>query len=88
MTGRCIALSGSAGTGKSTLGRALAERLELPYIEEGMRKRVNAGLKLYKLDDRARRALMHEMWEEQRERELAAPEGFVADRSSIDFAAF
>lgn len=83
-----IALSGSAGTGKSTLGRALAERLGVPYIEEGFRERVDAGLELYKLDERGRRALIRDLWQEQRERELATTDGFVSDRSSIDFAAF
>lgn len=41
-----IAVSGSAGTGKSTLAMALAERFELPYLEEGFRKRREAGLDL------------------------------------------
>jgi len=88
VSARRIALSGSAGTGKSTLARILAERLDLPYIEEGFRERVNRGLKLYELDERQRRELMKDMWEEQRERELAAADGFVSDRSSVDFAAF
>ena len=39
-----IALSGSAGTGKTTLGHALAESLDLPFVEEGMRERIGAGL--------------------------------------------
>lgn len=88
MSARRIALSGSAGTGKTTLARALAARLDLPYIEEGFRERVKRGLKMYKLDERQRRELMRDMWEEQRERELAATEGFVSDRSCVDFAAF
>lgn len=83
-----IAFSGSAGTGKTTLARALAERLDVPYIEEGMRERVRAGLALYKMNDDQRRDLMRELWNEQREQELAAKEGFVSDRSAIDFAAF
>jgi predicted ATPase len=85
---RRFALSGSAGTGKSTLGRALAERLGLPYIEEGIRSRVSAGLKLYELDEAGRRALVSELWEEQHEQEERATAGFVSDRSSIDYAAF
>jgi adenylate kinase family enzyme len=31
--GRRIAIVGASGNGKSTLGRALAERLSLPYVE-------------------------------------------------------
>ena len=39
-----LGLSGSAGTGKSTLGRALAAALDVPYLPEGMRSRLEAGL--------------------------------------------
>lgn len=86
-----LALSGSAGTGKSTLGAALAERLELPYLAEGMRGRIEGGLNLHALDHGALRGLVLELWEEQRaaeDRAIAAAGGFVADRSSVDFAAF
>jgi len=83
-----IAFSGSAGTGKTTLARAVAERLGVPYIEEGFRRRVDEGLLLYKLDDAQRRDLMRDMWVEQRALERAASDGFVSDRSSVDFAAF
>ena len=88
MNSPAIAFSGSAGTGKTTLGRALAARLGVPYIEEGFRKRVNEGLLMYKLDDAQRRDLMREMWEEQRELEFAATAGYVSDRSCVDFASF
>jgi len=86
-----IALSGSAGTGKSTLARALAARLELPYIAEGMRTRIEGGLDLHRLDHDGLRALLLELWEEQQALEDAAVAqagGFVADRSPWDFAAF
>lgn len=89
--GRRIALSGSAGTGKSTLGRALAERLGLPYIPEGMRRRLEGGLDLHSLDHDQFRALLWELWAEQVDAEdaaLAAHGGFVADRSPYDYAAF
>lgn len=86
-----LALSGSAGTGKSTLGRALAERWGVPYLPEGMRRRLEAGLDLHRLDHFGLQALVAELWEEQRAAEdaaVAAAGGFVADRSSVDFAAF
>jgi len=83
-----IVFSGSAGTGKSTLARALAGRLGVPYIEEGIRPRVERGLKLYLLDESQRRDLIRELWEEQRAAQDAAPGGFVADRSAVDYAAF
>lgn len=83
-----IALAGSAGTGKTTLARRLADELGLPYIAEGMRTRIEAGLVPLALRPAEMRALMWEMWREQRAAEDGAPRGFVADRSSIDFAAY
>ena len=86
-----IALSGSAGTGKSTLGRALAHRLEIPYLPEGMRDRIEAGLSLHALDHAELKALVQDLWAEQHAREEAAIRehgGFVADRSPVDFLAF
>jgi alpha-ribazole phosphatase len=85
---RRIALSGSAGTGKTTLGRRLAKELGLPFVEEGMRKRLEGGLDLHTLDHDDMRALLLELWEEQCAAEDAAPDGFVSDRSAADFAAF
>jgi len=86
--GRRIALSGSAGTGKTSLGRALAESMGVPFIEEGMRTRLESGLDLHGLGHRQMWELLDELWREQAEREAAAPDGFVADRSAVDFAAF
>jgi nicotinamide riboside kinase len=83
-----VALSGSAGTGKTTLGRALAERLGVPFLEEGMRRRIAGGLVLHDLSRAELRALVLELWREQRTLEERAPGGFVADRSSLDYAAF
>ena len=83
-----IALSGSAGTGKTTLGRRLAAHLGVPFLEEGMRRRLEQGLQLHRLDPEALRALVEELWEEQLALEEAATGGFVADRSAADYAAF
>ncbi|MBL8861695.1 MAG: histidine phosphatase family protein [Planctomycetes bacterium] len=83
-----IAISGSAGTGKTTLGRALAAELGVPFVEEGMRRRIEQGFRPHGYGAREWAALMRELWQEHRAAEDAAPDGFVADRSSLDFAAF
>jgi len=88
---RRIALSGSAGTGKSTLGRRLAAALGVPFIEEGMRKRLEAGLDVHSMSAEEHRDVLDELWEEQIALEDEATRtagGFIADRSSVDFAAF
>jgi len=82
-----IALSGSAGVGKTTLGGALADHLGVPFIEEGMRARLEAGLDLHTLDSDQHRALIEELFDEF----WASPattNGYIADRSPIDFLAF
>jgi broad specificity phosphatase PhoE/nicotinamide riboside kinase len=89
--GRRLALSGSAGTGKTTLGRRLAAELGVPFLEEGMRRRLEEGLQVHDLSRQQHRELIAELWEEQRtdeQRAEAEHGGFVADRSAVDFAAF
>ncbi|MEM7519096.1 MAG: histidine phosphatase family protein, partial [Planctomycetota bacterium] len=83
-----LAMSGSAGTGKTTLALRLAKDLGLAYIEEGMRRRLEAGFDLHALDQKGHRALIREMWNEQRAQERDASNGSIADRSPLDFAAF
>lgn len=86
-----IALSGSAGTGKTTLGRRLAADLGVPYVEEGMRRRLEAGLDLHTLDMDGLSSLIEELWQEQCDAEddaVRTSGGFVSDRSHVDYAAF
>jgi broad specificity phosphatase PhoE len=86
-----LALSGSAGVGKSTLGRSLAEHYGVPYIPEGMRARLEAGLQLHDLDHAGLRGLVEELWAEQQEAEQDAIRsfgGFVSDRGAVDYTAF
>ena len=83
-----LALSGSAGTGKTTLAKRLQRELEIPYIEEGMRELLSSGLDMHALTIDDHRALMRKLWNSQVEEERQATSGFVADRSSLDYAAF
>lgn len=86
-----LALSGSAGVGKSTLGQAVAKELGVEYIPEGMRSRLEKGLDIRSLSHSEMQALVEELWVEQSAKEnelIAAGLGFVADRSPIDFLAF
>jgi nicotinamide riboside kinase len=83
-----IALSGSAGVGKTTLGTALAESLGVPFVEEGMRARLEAGLDVHALDRDQHIALVEGLFDETGAALERAGDGFVADRSPIDFLAF
>lgn len=84
-----IAISGSAGVGKSTLARRLADRLGVPYIGEGMREYLErTGADLHTLGPEGLRRVVLELWEERKAQEHAARAGFVADRASYDFGAF
>ena len=85
------AFSGSAGTGKTTLGRRLAAHWDLPFVPEGMRARIEAGLELHRLTESELRDLILELWRERCDnvdQALASTGGFVADRSPMDYLAF
>lgn len=83
-----IALSGSAGTGKTTLAQLLAQRLGLPLIPEAMRAYLEAGgRRLEQLPPSEAAAILasfrQDLW--ARERQLGA---FVADNGALDLEAY
>ncbi len=86
-----IAFSGSAGIGKTTLAQAMAERLQVPYVDEGMRRRLESGLDLHTLNREQHRDLLLELADEAQqslEEALSSAGGVVADRSPLDALAF
>ena len=83
-----IAISGSAGTGKTTLAKALADRLQVPYLEEGFRKRREAGLDPHDLSRAEHRVLLMELYEEAIAAAAGCNGGFIQDRCPLDFLAF
>ena len=86
-----IGITGSAGTGKTALSSALAERLSLPLIGEEVRahlesnKQSVAGWKVMSQEDR--RHLLESLWSKRRglERRLGS---FVADNCALDFTVY
>ncbi|TVR83888.1 MAG: hypothetical protein EA405_03065 [Rhodospirillales bacterium] len=86
-----LAVTGSAGVGKTTLATHLAQALQVPLIPEGMRARLESGLDLHALGRDGLRDLVCTLFDEAMAHTRAAVtagEGFVADRCTLDFLAF
>lgn len=83
-----IAICGSAGVGKTTLVETLASRLGLPVIREEMREYIEAsGQRLWVASSCERSSILLRLWERRQAAE-AEHGSFVADNSSVDFAAY
>jgi len=83
-----IAVTGSAGVGKTSLARALAIRLELPLIREEMREYLERrGRRLDGLPPDEVVKVVEGLWLARREAERRLP-SFVADNCLLDFAAY
>ncbi len=83
-----IALSGSAGTGKTTLARELARRLGLPLIPEAMRAYLEAGGKRLDRIPRPEAEAILAAFRTELEAEEARLGAFVADNGILDLQAY
>lgn len=85
-----VAIAGSAGTGKTTVAKALAARADVAFVADGLRRRIEDGLVLGRLDRAQLKDLFEELYDEhQAELALAARMrgGAVSDRCCLDFLA-
>ena len=83
-----VAITGSAGTGKITVAKALAARADVAFVADGLRRRIEDGLVLGHLDRDQLKDLFEELYDEhQAELALAARMrgGAVSDRCCLDF---
>lgn len=83
-----IGLTGSAGVGKTTLALTLAAALDVPVLEERMRARLQAGFSLHALTRAEHRDLLRADSDDLIEEAAACEDGFVSDRTPLDFVAF
>ena len=83
-----IAVTGSAGVGKTSLVEMLALALDLPCIEEEMRAYLErTRVHLWELPSAAVAPVIVDLWKERAAKE-ANTEAFVADNCSLDFVAY
>lgn len=83
-----IAITGSHGTGKTTLAQALAEELDMHLIPEAAREIMEKWqVEPWNLDDPTKTAFQEEVLDIQIKREQQA-ESFISDRTVFDSLAY
>lgn len=83
-----IGLTGSAGVGKTTLALTIAGAVGVPVLEERMRARLLAGFSLHALTREEHRDLLRGDADDLIDGAAACEDGFVSDRTPLDFVAF
>ncbi|MEW5899004.1 MAG: ATP-binding protein [Bacillota bacterium] len=87
-----IALTGAHGVGKTTLARALAEKLDLPLITDRARKAAAltgiAQVRELRQDKMKATFFQYTVLVQQLAWEAQNPDGFVSDRSVLDLLAY
>jgi uroporphyrin-III C-methyltransferase len=87
MTPLRLAVTGSAGAGKTTLVNGLAARLGLPIVPEETRAFVEGGGRPFaRMEPAGARSAVQDLWRRRVAAERAHT-GFVADNCSLDLAA-
>ena len=84
-----LAISGSAGVGKTTLATRLADQLGVPVVEEMMRPLIESGVDLHELSADERKALVLDLYDKATaamRQAIKADGGFVCDRTAADCA--
>ena len=78
-----IVIAGSHGTGKTTLAKALAERLNLNYIPDIVRE--EAAPKGFTINENTPMEVQMWLVSRQWELEKTTPESWIADKSLFDY---
>lgn len=82
-----IGITGSAGTGKTSLASSLSRRFDLPLRGEAMRDRLESGFDLHHLTREGHRRLLADDATDLA-MALARGDGLITDRTPLDMAAF
>ena len=81
-----VAITGSAGTGKTTVAKALAARADVAFVADGLRRRIEDGLVFGRLDRDQLKDLFEELYESTSRIAAARMRGgAISDRCCLDF---